>query len=240
MKYLYPILTRFQHNLGQNIQAMASIQTNGTVQHVTKDSLKHAPATASILNNANKPVCHVTRLFIPVAASEPIKIVNGFLHLPQDYNAGRAEHSSTTAAILLSGAGGGVVGPSSIYLSIADKLASLSRGIPILRLDYRYPARNKHCVSDVVAAMNFLQKDYAVDRFLLVGWSFGGAPVFSVGGKDDRVTGCATIASQTSETEGIVQIARKNVPVLLMHGTADRILSPSCSESLYARYRQYS
>jgi hypothetical protein len=61
--------------------------------------------------------------------------VPGFLHLPPTLSATPA---SKTAAILLSGAGGGVVGPSSIYLSLADKLTSLKQPVPALRLDYRY------------------------------------------------------------------------------------------------------
>ena len=62
-----------------------------------------------------------------------------------------------TAAILLSGAGGGLVGPSSMYLGIATKLSILKQGIPVLRLDYRYPARNSYCVADVLAAMDYLE-----------------------------------------------------------------------------------
>lgn len=84
------------------------------------------------------------------------------------------------------------MGPSSIYLSIADKLASLKQGIPVMRLDYRYPARNKYCVADVQAAMKYLEAGYGISRFVLVGWSFGGAPVYTLGGCDERVVGCAT------------------------------------------------
>jgi hypothetical protein len=157
--------------------------------------------------------------------------VPGFLHLPQDTS---IMSSHKTAAILLSGAGGGVVGPSSIYLSLAEKLASLKTPIPSLRLDYRYPARNKYCVSDVRAAMKWLEDEYAIKKFVLVGWSFGGAPVFTVGGTDKRVVGCATVASQTAETEGIRTLAPR--PVLLLHGTGDRTLSQACSERLYQMY----
>ncbi|KAL9121067.1 MAG: hypothetical protein Q9187_002372 [Circinaria calcarea] len=117
---------------------------------------------------------------------------------------------------------------------MADKLASLKRGIPVLRLDYRYPARNKYCVRDVESAMNYLEKSYAVSRFVLVGWSFGGAPVFTVGGKDRRVVGCATVASQTADTDGIGSLAPR--PVLLLHGTGDQVLNPICSERLYKMY----
>ena len=60
--------------------------------------------------------------------------------------------------------------------------------------------------------------------------------MFTVGGRDDRVVGCATLASQTAETDGIRAVARKGVPVLLLHGTGNRTLSPSRSESLYQRY----
>lgn len=157
--------------------------------------------------------------------------VPGFLHLPPTTSATPA---SDTAAILLSGAGGGIVGPSSIYLSLADKLASLKQPVPALRLDYRYPARSKYCVRDVLAAMDELEAGYGIKNFVLVGWSFGGTPVFCIGGSDKRVVGCATIASQTAETEGIRRLAPK--PLLLLHGTGDRTLSKGCSESLYERY----
>ena len=157
--------------------------------------------------------------------------VPAFLHLPNNYH-----NQQSTAAILLSGAGGGVSGPSGIYLSMADKLASLQNGLPVLRMDYRIPARNKYCVTDVLAAMDYLSAQYSVNRFVLVGWSFGGAPVFTVGGRDARVVACATIASQTAETDGIREVGRRGVPVLLLHGTGDRTLSPQCSERLYDMY----
>lgn len=127
-----------------------------------------------------------------------------------------------------------MVGPSSMYLSIADKLASLNKGIPVMRLDYRYPARNKYCVADVLSAMRELETGYAVSRVVLVGWSFGGAPVFTIGGSDERVVGCATVASQTAEAQGIRGVSPR--PVLLMHGTGDRTLNYTCSERLYEDY----
>ncbi|OAL36484.1 hypothetical protein AYO20_04100 [Fonsecaea nubica] len=155
-------------------------------------------------------------------------------------------------AILLSGAGGGVVGPSSMYVSVGDKLASLRQGMPVLRLDYRYPAHDAPCVEDVTAAMDHLEEQYSIRRFVLVGWSFGGAPVvsfpyleganvvaekqsFTVGGRErERVIGCATVASQTAGTAGIRKLAPR--PLLLLHGTGDRTLRWDCSQSLYEAY----
>ena len=190
------------------------------------DSIAHVPAAKS-LETQKTQVCHVQALNLKINDDRPGS-VRGFLHVPQK------PQRNPTAAILLSGASGGLVGPSSMYLSIADKITSLTSGIPVLRLDYRYPARNKYCVADVRGAMQYLEDNYAVSHFVLVGWSFGGAPVFTLGGSDKRVVACATVATQSAETKGIHTMAPK--PVLLLHGTGDRTLSPYCSEKLYADY----
>lgn len=165
---------------------------------------------------------------------DPDGEVPGFLHLPPGADLTFPAANHRTGAILVSGAGGGVSGPSSIYLSLACKLATLGSGVPTLRLDYRYPARNRYCTRDVRAAMSYLESAYGLNRFVLVGWSFGGAPVFTVGASDERVVGCATVASQTADTEGIRKLAPR--PLLLLHGKDDRTLSYSCSERLYEQY----
>jgi len=155
--------------------------------------------------------------------------VPGILHLP----ATDAEKVDG-AVILLSGAGGGISGPSGMYPSLALKLSSLL-AIPTLRLDYRYPARTRSCVQVVLSGMQYLTDHLGTNRFVLVGWSFGGAPCFTVGALAKwQMAGVATIASQTADTAGISKLAP--VPVLLLHGTGDHTLSPRCSESLYERY----
>lgn len=194
-------------------------------------NLSHAPAHATLAKQ--KAICVVKPLTIKVADGKD-GAVPAFLHLPHNYQYEQSDTCKRTAAILLSGAGGGVVGPSGIYLSIADKLASLNKGIPVMRLDYRFPARNRLCVSDVKASMDYLQNEYSVSQFVLTGWSFGGAPVFTVGGDDTRVIGCATVASQTTETDGLKRLSPR--PLLLLHGTGDKTLSPSCSERLFKMY----
>jgi hypothetical protein len=157
--------------------------------------------------------------------------VPGFLHLPPT---ALAIPASNAAAILLSGAGGGIVGPSSIYLFLADKLASLQQPIPARRLDYLYPARSRYCVRDVLSAMNKLELGYEIKNFVLFGWLFGGTPAFCIDRSDKCVVGCATIASQTAETEAVRKLAPK--PLLLSHATRDRTLSKGCSESLFERF----
>ncbi|KAK5124023.1 hypothetical protein LTR85_002220 [Meristemomyces frigidus] len=196
-------------------------------------SVEHAPRPFQFGETPERNVsCDVQRLHIKVNDGPDGK-VTGFLHVPSPYRPG--EHNKT-AAILLSGAGGGVVGPSSMYLSMADKLASLPphQALLALRLDYRYPARNKYCVPDVQAAVDYLQRESQIDNVVLVGWSFGSAPVFTFGGMDARCIGAAMVAPQTAETEGIRKMAPR--PVLLCHGTGDRTLSHSCSKRLKEMY----
>jgi len=201
---------------------------------------KHAPAAKS-LKKSNKRLCSVKLLRISSPKPDSEWFFPAYLHLPANYRLEAAEQRhDKTAVILMSGASGGVVGPSSIYVSMADKIASLRRGIPVMRMDYRYPARNKYCVADVLAAMDFLQRALGIGRFVLVGWSFGGAPVMAVGGQDDRVVGCATVASQTAETEGIEHVAAKSLPLLLLHGTGDRTLAANCSEMLLETYQRHA
>jgi hypothetical protein len=197
------------------------------------NSLSHPPHLSRLESSTNHHAI-VEHLQIEVADGYPHSFVPGYLHLPPGFTSAKDQSHHRTAAILLSGAGGGVVGPASIYLSLACKLASLPVGIPTLRLDFRYPARNKPCCNDVLAAMKYLEDVYSLNRFVLVGWSFGGAPVFTAGGQDQRVVGCATVASQTAETEGIRKLSPR--PVLLLHGTGDVTLSDYCSRRLYDMY----
>lgn len=121
-----------------------------------------------------------------------------------------------------------------IYPSLADKLALLL-AIPCIRLDYRQPAQSTYCSADVVACMDYLYEQYSSKKFVLVGWSFGGSPCFTVAAEQpDRVYGVATVASQTAGTDGISKMSPR--PVLLLHGTDDTCLSPACSETLYRCY----
>jgi dienelactone hydrolase len=213
-----------------------SMSTEGTtpsVSEIPKIAAYKAvsqPTNVAALRAAEKPTPVVEPLQIKVNDSRG-GFVPAYLHMSP-------EHDSTappsTAAILLSGAGGGVVGPSGIYLSMATKLAALSATVPTLRMDYRFPARNEAGCEDVLAAMEYLATAFGISKFVLVGWSFGGAPVFTVGGRDQRVVGCATVASQTAATEGIRDLAPR--PVLLLHGLEDSTLSPRCSEQLYDMY----
>lgn len=192
--------------------------------------VEHAPGSKKI----GASLASVRRIAIKVDGDESVP---AFLHVPQRFEDGATPPQHGTAAILVSGAGGGVTGPSGIYVSLADKLASLPHlSIPVLRMDYRYPARNQYCTQDVLSAMSHLQTTFpSIIRFVLVGWSFGSAPVLTAAARvPDGIAGCAVVAPQTAETGGITTLAPK--PLLLLHGTDDRTLSYICSTRLYEAY----
>jgi hypothetical protein len=140
--------------------------------------LRHA-THFDALTPSQEPRCTVERLSMPVGR----EFVRGFLHLPSGYSRDNVDRVAA-AAILCSGAHGGVAGPSGSYISIGDKLATLHQGVPVLRVDYRYAADTKPCSEDVIAAMDYLENEYSIAKFVLVGWSFGGAPVFTVAAKE--------------------------------------------------------
>src|SRR5262249_19343910 len=70
-----------------------------------------------------------------------------------------------------------------------------------------------------------------VERFTLVGWSFGGAVVISSGVAHTDVLGVATLASQTAGADAVSRLAPRSL--LLLHGTADQVLPDWCSRYLY-------
>jgi len=153
---------------------------------------------------------------IPVGDSS----VKGILHYA---------NNSVDAVILVSGEGGGLFGPASIYTELGKKLAN--KGIMALQLDNRAPNKLIMCVEDVEAAIAELTKTHSVQRVSLVGWSFGGAVVINAGALNTNVVGVTTIATQTAGTELVSSLAPK--PLLLLHGTSDTLLTDKCSRILY-------
>ncbi|EUC27907.1 hypothetical protein COCCADRAFT_41485 [Bipolaris zeicola 26-R-13] len=153
-------------------------------------------------------------------SSEPNGSVPGFLHLPLSTSPTPA---TTTGVIFLSGAGGGVV-----------KLASLPH--PMAALPPRLPLPSTHTALRPRRPRRDAQTPRYIpyiSSFVLVGWSFGSAPVFTVASRDARVVGCVGIAPQTAEADGVALLAPR--PLLLLHGTGDCTLSHGCSESLELR-----
>ncbi|KAJ5660385.1 hypothetical protein N7507_006836 [Penicillium longicatenatum] len=179
-----------------------------------------------IANKVNIKVSDPQDRYAPAIIHEP-----PIIYQAQSYN---QADKRTSAVALVSGAGGGVSGPGGIYPSLADKIAILL-SIPCIRLDYRIPAETKSCAADIRAAFDHLHEKYGAQKFLIVGWSFGGSPCFTVAAEEpSRVQGVVAIASQVAGTEGIKLLSPR--PLLLLHGEDDSVLAPSCSETLYHQY----
>lgn len=134
------------------------------------------------------------------------------------------------AAVLVSGAGGGVAGPSGVYGDLAERLRA--DGVTSLRLDYREPNDLPECTYDALAALDALGRR-GVEKAVLVGWSFGGAVVISAGVESEQAVGVATVASQTYGTQSVGRLSPEK-SLLLIHGTADKTLPADLSRELYA------
>lgn len=138
--------------------------------------------------------------------------------------------NARSLVIMVGGAGGGVKGPAGIYEPLAGRLQA--DGVAALRLDYRHPNKLNECVYDVLTVIKTLRREGA-ERVALIGWSFGGAVVISAGARSSMVVGVATVASQTFGTQAVGELSPKSL--LLIHGTADRVLPAACSRELYRK-----
>jgi dienelactone hydrolase len=135
------------------------------------------------------------------------------------------------AAVMVGGAGGDNTGPADIYDELATRLRD--GGAEVLRLEYRTPNQLDECVYDLLAGIEALGQR-GIERVVLVGWSFGGAVVISAGAESDDVVGVATVASQSYGAEAVGELSPEK-SLLLIHGTADRVLPYELSERLYAQ-----
>jgi alpha-beta hydrolase superfamily lysophospholipase len=140
--------------------------------------------------------------------------------------------AGSAAVVWVGGSGGGLDGPAwGMYPRLAGQLAA--QGIASLRLHYRHPNELEQCVADTMLAVQYLVQQLGYGGVALVGHSFGGAVVISAGALSEEVTTVVAMSSQTYGTTLAPQVSPR--PLLLVHGTADEILSDVCSRDIYAR-----
>jgi alpha/beta superfamily hydrolase len=132
------------------------------------------------------------------------------------------------AVLCVSGAIGGYDGPGMLYARLGLELPRL--GITVARLNYRMPNEFGECVLDTIAGLTFL-KGLQHERAALIGHSFGGAVAINAGTLAPMVTTVIAISSQLAGAHVVAELAPR--PLLLLHGTADTILSHECSQALY-------
>jgi alpha/beta superfamily hydrolase len=124
-------------------------------------------------------------------------------------------------------------GPAMLYPQLGLDLPGA--GVAVARLDYRAPNEFGECVLDAMAALSFL-RSAGYRRAALVGHSFGGAVAINAGTLTPMVSTVVAISSQLAGAHVVAELAPK--PLLLVHGTADTILSHESSQALYERARE--
>jgi len=137
-------------------------------------------------------------------------------------------------AVYVGGVSGGFDSPArGLYPALCTGL--MPSRVCGLHVAYRNPRDLSECVSDVLAALRFLH-DRGIHDTALVGHSFGGAVVARAAASSNRhssfVRTVVLLATQAHGVEALADLA----PVtgaLMIHGTADTVLPPSCSEYAY-------
>jgi pimeloyl-ACP methyl ester carboxylesterase len=135
--------------------------------------------------------------------------------------------------LCVGGFDGGFDGPADgLFPALGEDLAP--HGIGVLRVDFRdrrAPGIVADGASDVRAAIEECRRR-GVRRFGLVGHSFGGAVMITVGAATPEVETVVTLSTQTAGALDAPKLAPR--PLLLIHGLDDIRLSPDCSRYIHA------
>lgn len=138
---------------------------------------------------------------------------------------------SDRAVITVGGVGGGWDTPArDLYPQLG--LALPEAGIALCRVRFRHPTVVEEAILDVLATLAFLEAEGA-SRVGLVGHSFGGAVVIQAAAASRLVRTVVTLATQGYGVDPASDLGPR-CSLLLLHGTADRVLSPACSQRAYA------
>jgi hypothetical protein len=141
----------------------------------------------------------------------------------------RAE-GATRAAVWAPGAGGGWYSPAgNVYFRLISDLRE--QGVSSLQIPYTRPAQLQECVLDVLAGLGFLAEE-GVTEVALTGHSFGGAVVIQAAALSPMARAVIALSTQ-SYGAASASALDENCPLLAVHGTADAVLPPRCSEFVY-------
>jgi pimeloyl-ACP methyl ester carboxylesterase len=137
---------------------------------------------------------------------------------------------SAQDVVLLGGGGmGGFLGPAhGLYAKLGRELARSGAGA--ICVDYRKPGDLDRSLLDVAATADWAMRTGA-RRFVCVGHSFGGAVAIQAAtALRGFCVGVATLATQSAgcEVAGLLE----GIPLLLVHGERDEVLSPSDSATV--------
>lgn len=146
-------------------------------------------------------------------------------HYPADGAAG--------AVVYVGGVGGGWDTPArGLYPRLCEELAG--EGIAGARVRFRHPTVLDEAVVDVLAAAWFLEAEEGIGTLALVGHSFGGAVAIRAAVALERVRTVVTLATQAYGADAVGSLAPR-CSILLLHGTADEVLSAANSQHVHDR-----
>lgn len=137
---------------------------------------------------------------------------------------------SSRGALWVGGVGNSQGSPIwALYENAASTL--VEEGIASLQVHFRksdYLADSEH---DMEAGLAYLLSQ-GVRSVALIGHSFGGAVVIRIAARLSVVRTVVTLATQSLGADGVAQLG-PDCSILLLHGTADTVLSPGCSQYLH-------
>ncbi|HXW85205.1 MAG TPA: hypothetical protein VEJ86_12410 [Candidatus Binataceae bacterium] len=139
----------------------------------------------------------------------------------------------TRAVLCVSGAIGGFNGPARLYERLGRELPVT--GTAVARLDYRAPNEFGECLVDTLAGLSVL-RGTGHHSTALIGHSFGGAVAINAGTLAPQVATVIAISSQLAGAHVVADLAPR--PLLLIHGTADLVLSHESSQAIFDRARE--
>lgn len=141
--------------------------------------------------------------------------------------------NASSAVIWVGGIGGGFDTPAQ-YLYPDVSLHLTKKGISAFQVQYRFPSNLHESVLDVLSGVHFLEHD-GINRFGLVGHSFGGAVVIQAGVVTEPVKTVVTLATQASGATESVANLPKDCSLLVIHGKRDKVLPYTCSQQVFAK-----
>ena len=137
---------------------------------------------------------------------------------------------ATRAAVWVPGAIGGWHSPAlGLYPRLAGEIKA--EGIASLQVRYRQPANLGEPVLDLLAGLAYLEEE-GVETVSLTGHSFGGAVVIQAAAASPLARTVVALSTQAYGADPVGSLAPR-CSILLVHGTADELLSPRNSELVY-------
>ena len=134
--------------------------------------------------------------------------------------------AASEVVVMMAGAMGGFSGPArAMYLELADRQVARDRGAIIV--DYRKPGDLDRSLLDVAATVDWSMREGG-RRYALIGHSFGGAVAIQAGAMlSDHCAAVVTLSTQSAGCQVANQLG--DIPLLLLHGDRDEVLTPDNS-----------